>query len=315
MIRDGGSPGILNASWLVPNAVRFVTIFVFLLLVIGLVASASSLTILYTNDIHNRLGSLAGLSSLIDGEREADGPVLLFDVGDTWQDFRVPLYAVWGAEEMVAWMNGVGYDAMAIGNHDLYYGADALTGISSKLKFPLLCANLVPFAGYEAPYRAYTVIDVDGMRVLVIGVITAEYLPYPDYPWLRYVDPAQAIKRVLRETQGHADLVIVLGHLPVAQAAEIARVVPDIDVFLTGHSHEITPQPVEQGKTLIVQAGAFGRYLGRLELEIDPQSGRVISAQNALLETKITPVENGRGYMKLLTVAALIAASLWLFVR
>lgn len=99
--------------------------------------------------------------------------------------------------------------------------------------------------------------------MLVIGVITAEYVSYPDYPWLKYIHPAQAIQRVLKETEGKVDFVVVLGHLPVAHAVQIARKVPDIDVFLTGHSHETTPDPVREGKTLILQAGAFGRYLAR----------------------------------------------------
>jgi len=297
------------------DIVRFIPVFIFLLTVISLVVSAMSFTILYTNDIHNRLGSLASLSALIERERVNDAPVLLFDSGDTWQDFRVPLYAVWGADEMVAWMNRVNYDAMAIGNHDLYYGADKLAELSSKADFPVLCSNMVPFAGYQAPYAPYTIIDASGMRVLVVGVITAEYLSYPDYPWLEYVDPAQAIKRILDEMRGKYDFVIVLGHLPMAQAVLIARSVPDIDVFLTGHSHEVTPQPVKQGKTLIVQAGAFGQYLGRLKLEIDPESREVASAQNSLLKTKKTPVDLDRGFVKVFAVVALIATSLFLLIR
>ena len=297
------------------DIVRFIPVFIFLLTVISLVVSAMSFTILYTNDIHNRLGSLASLSALIERERVNDAPVLLFDSGDTWQDFRVPLYAVWGADEMVAWMNRVNYDAMAIGNHDLYYGADKLAELSSKADFPVLCSNMVPFAGEQAPYAPYTIIDAAGMRVLVVGVITAEYLSYPDYPWLEYVDPAQAIKCILDEMRGKYDFVIVLGHLPVAQAVLIARSVPDIDVFLTGHSHEVTPQPVKQGKTLIVQAGAFGQYLGRLKLEIDPESREVASAQNSLLKTKKTPVDLDRGFVKVFAVVALIATSLFLLIR
>jgi len=296
--------------------VRFVSAAVFLMIVVvSLAASASSLTILYTNDIHNRLGSLASLGEFIEQERSSGGPVLLFDSGDTWQDFRVPLYAVWGADEMVTWMNSVGYDAMAIGNHDIYYGVDRLAELSSKAEFPLLCANIVPLAGYKAPFAPHTIISAGGMRVLVIGVITAEYLSYPDYPWLKYVDPTQAVQGVLEQMEGQADLVIVLGHLPVAEAMRIARVAPDIDVFLTGHSHETTPEPMREGKTLILQAGAFGHYLGRLKLEIDPQSGDITSASNALLETKKTPVSLNRGYLKLFTVAALLAASLLLFIR
>ena len=300
------------------DVVRFVSAVVFLMiLVVSLATSAASLTILYTNDIHDRLGSLASLGELIEEERATGSPVLLFDSGDTWQDFRVPLYAVWGADEMVAWMNQVRYDAMAIGNHELYYGADRLGEISSVADFPLLCANMIALPGYQAPFLPYTMIPAGGMRVLVlvIGVITAEYLSYPDYPWLKYVDPTRAIQGILKETEGEADVVIVLGHLPVAQAVQIAQKVPDIDVFLTGHSHEITPEPVREGKTVILQAGAFGRYLGRLRLEIDPQSGVIVSAQNTLLETKKTPVMLDRGYLKLFTVAALIATSLLLLTR
>jgi len=214
------------------------------------------------------------------------------------------------------------YDAMAIGNHELYYGADRLGEISSVADFPLLCANMIALPGYQAPFLPYTMIPAGGMRVLVlvIGVITAEYLSYPDYPWLKYVDPTRAIQGILKETEGEADVVIVLGHLPVAQAVQIAQKVPDIDVFLTGHSHEITPDPVREGKTVILQAGAFGRYLGRLRLEIDPQSGVIVSAQNTLLETKnppgrSPPVTLDRGYLKLFTVAALIATSLLLLTR
>ena len=305
-------PGRQAAS----KVLRSLLVVISLMILAGGVATfASSLTILYTNDIHNRLGSLVGLSELIEQERSNNGPVLLFDSGDTWQDFRVPLYAVWGADEVVAWMNQAGYDAMAIGNHDLYYGADRLAELSSKAEFPLLCANMVPLAGYKAPFAPYTIISAGGMRVLVVGVITAEYLSYPDYPWLEYVDPAEAIQGVIDEMRGQFDFVIVLGHLPVAEAMQIARVAPDIDVFLTGHSHETTPEPMREGKTLILQAGAFGHYLGRLKLEIDPQSGDITSASNTLLETKKTPVSLNRGYLKLFTVATLLAASLLLFIR
>ncbi|MEE8566292.1 MAG: hypothetical protein V3S76_00915, partial [Candidatus Bipolaricaulota bacterium] len=53
---------------------------------------ATSLTILYTNDIHSRLERLESLSSLIAQERAKSDSVLLFDVGDAWHDFRVPIY-------------------------------------------------------------------------------------------------------------------------------------------------------------------------------------------------------------------------------
>lgn len=275
-------------------------------------APASSLTVLYTNDLHTRLGQLEGLSELIEGERAKGHPVLLFDAGDTWQDFRVPLYAVWGAEEMVDWMNQVGYDAMALGNHDLYWGADRLTALCERAGFPVLCANLRPSAGVAPPFTPYTILSVGEVEVLVIGLITAEYLPYPDFPWLRYVPPEKALEAVLGREAERADLVIVLGHLPVEEAAWIVQVIPRVDVFLTGHSHETTPDPVQVGKTLILQAGAFGQFLGRLRLELDAETGDILSATNELLPAKKSSVALDQGYLRFFQVAILIGC-LFLF--
>ena len=286
-----------------------------LLVLLQVVTIASSLTILYTNDIHSRFDRLEGLAALIVEERSQIDDLLLFDVGDAWHDFRVPLYAVWGADEIVAWMNRVGYDAMAVGNHDLYWGAERLAELSSVADFPLLAANLLPRYGMVAPFTPYTIRTVDGLQVLVIGVITPEDFPYSDYPWVRYIEPAEALRMILEKTRAEIDFVVVLGHLSVARAVHIACVVPDIDVFLTGHSHEVTPEPVREGKTLILQAGAFGCYLGRLKLEIDSQSREIVSARNSLLETKKAPVVLDRGRLKLFAVMVLIATSLLLLTR
>jgi 2',3'-cyclic-nucleotide 2'-phosphodiesterase (5'-nucleotidase family) len=157
-----------------------------------------------------------------------------------------------------------------------------------------------------APFIPYTIRTIDGLQVLVIGLLTSEDFPYSDYPWVRHIELAEALRRVLEETGAEIGFVVVLGHLPVARAVQIVRVVPDIDVFLTGHSHETTPDPVREGKTL---------YLGRLKLEIDPQSGKIVSARNSLLETKRAPVVLDRGLLKLFTVVALIATSLLLLTR
>jgi len=237
---------------------------------------------------------------------------LLLDAGDTWQDFRVPLYAVWGAQEMVEWMNRVGYDAMALGNHDLYWGADQLEALCARANFPVLCSNLRPSAGIAPPFLPYTTIPVNGMEILVIGLITLEYLPYPDFPWLRYVSPTTALQNVLDMVSERADLVVAVGHLPVEEAARVVQAVPGVDVFLTGHSHETTPEPVRAAETLILQAGAFGQFLGRLRLELDADTGDILSATNELLSAKRSPVRLDRGYLRLFQVSLLIGC-LFLF--
>jgi 2',3'-cyclic-nucleotide 2'-phosphodiesterase (5'-nucleotidase family) len=307
------TPGIVAPDKPLIGRRALVKLIIVLLLtwMVSIGAYCASLTILYTNDIHNRLGSLDSLGQLISRERTNLNPVLLFDCGDAWHDFRVPIYAVWGSTEMLDWMNGAGYDAMAIGNHDLYYGPERLAKLSLKADFPLLCANLVPLQEMRVPFSPYKIIALGNLRVLVIGVITSELLCYPDYPWLKYIDPARAIETVLGELSAVVDLVVVLGHLSVDEAVRIASRVPEIDVFLTGHSHEVTPEPMRQGRTIIVQAGSFGNYLGRLELDIDPLSGRVLTAENSLVETYKAPVMLNRGLLRLFSVLVLIGISLF----
>ena len=286
-------------------AVFFLTILLFTSNIL-----ATSLTILYTNDIHSRLERLESLSFLIAQERAKSDSVLLFDVGDAWHDFRVPIYAVWGAGETATWMNQVEYDAMALGNHEMYWGAERLASLSASLNFPLLCANLRSTFQTTTPFSPYTRILVGDLRVLVVGVISPGLLPYQDFPWLDYATPEKVLKDLLLQEGGTADLVIVLGHLSIGEASRIAEAIPGIDVFLTGHSHEITPEPVKIGQTLVLQAGAFGQFLGRLQLEINPSTGRITSADNALLPTEKAPISAEEGWTRLLKVAVLVVVGL-----
>jgi len=278
-------------------------------------ALAAQLTILYTNDLHLRFDRLASLEALIEEERSQADHVILLDAGDAWQDFRRPIDAVWGADEMVRWMSSVRYDAMAIGNHDLYWGHERLVELIDKADFPVLSANLNPVAGSSAPFRSSSMHWIGGVNVLVIGVVTGEYLPYLDYPRLRYEAAETALARELSvNREGTVDLVIALGHLPIADAVKIARRVPGIDIFITGHSHETTPEPVRVSDTLVVQSGAFAWYLGKLRLDVEPgRSPQLID--NALLPTAKAAADVARGLRQLLWVVSALAVSVFLVLR
>ncbi len=279
------------------------------LLIIAIGGASSPLTILYTNDLHLHFERLASIERFIADERAGDAPVLLFDAGDAWQDFRRPLPAVWGADEMVDWMNRVGYEAMALGNHDMYWGGKRLDELARKADFPVLCANLKPVRPGAAPFAASARLEVGEVSVLVIGLITEEYLPYSAYPGLRTVPPSVAVRGEIDGAADDRDLIVVIAHLPVADAIRVANDVPEIDVFVTGHSHEETIDPVRVGETLIVQSGAFGRYLGRLRIDVDPDTGRHRLISNELLPTEKAPADIDRGLRQLLNVVLAVVAT------
>jgi len=273
---------------------------------------ARPLTILYTNDLHLRFARLASIRALIEEERSKGAPVLLLDAGDGWQDFRTPLAAVWGADEMVEWMNDAGYDAMALGNHELYWGPDRLTELVERASFPILCANLDAAPGFSPPFIPSTIRSIGGIRVLLVGVVTRYHLPFPDFPWLRYVSPAVALTREIEGVPEPVDLIVAIGHISVDEAAGVVREVPEIDVFVTGHSHEETHDPVRAGDSLIVQAGRFAEWLGVLILEVDEETGEPRLVSNDLFATTTAPTDSFRGLLRLAAVAAAVALTVFL---
>ena len=273
-------------------------------------ASAVPLRILFTNDLHLRFARLNDLAARIDEARAAaPGAVLLLDAGDAWQDYRRPVLAVWGAEEMVGWMNRVGYDAMAIGNHELYWSPDRVRRLSAEATFAVLCANLIPEAGYGAPFVPSRLLETEGVRVLVIGAVTRELLPYHDWPWLRVVDPAHAIRREIERYGSEVDWIVALVHLSTASAARLAESVPGVDIWATGHSHEATPAPIRAGDALIVQAGSFAQALGVLDVDRTMRQEPAEILSYALVPTKeeTSPLAQ-RGLLRLLIVGSALAA-------
>lgn len=266
---------------------------------------AAPLTVLFTNDLHARLAVLPSVSDAIAQERLRGSPVLLLDAGDAWHDFRRPIYSVWGDGRMVEWMNEVSYSAMALGNHDVYYGAVRLRQRVEEARFPVLCANWRPTTA-EHPIVPSVVLPAGELRVLLVGVTTDEFLPFPAYPTYEYRCPADAISEEIQRQAGRFDVVIVVGHVGVVDAKRIARAVPAITVFLTGHSHEELPDPVVEGRTIIVQTGAFGRRLGRLVLEVDSGTGRTTVVSYELMTIQQSPVDTWAGIRRLLMIASAI---------
>lgn len=273
-----------------------------IVLAVAIGCAATPLTILYTNDLHLRFGRLASMERLINEARAGELPVLLFDAGDAWQDFRRPLAAVWGADELVAWMNRVGYDAMALGNHEMYWGESRLQELSQEADFPILCANLTSVRCNPMPFVPSTRLIAGEFSVLAIGLITEEMLPYSAYPTLRPTPMVAAVRSEIERAAFDRDVIAVIAHLPVADAVRIATAVPEIDLFVTGHSHEETHDPVQVGSTLIVQSGAFGEKLGRLSLDIDAVSGEVRLLGHRLIPTEEAPAVTGRGLHQLVAV-------------
>ncbi len=260
-----------------------------------------ALTVLHTSDLHgwvlpfdDRTGeptdhSLAHVATLVATVRAEGRPTLLLDSGDTIQG--TPLEAVTHLRRgqpspTITAMNAIGYDAMAVGNHDFNFGLATLARARAQAAFPFLSANTVDAASGEPAFPPYRVMDVAGVRVGILGLTTSNIPAWerPEhYRGLRFVPPPEAARAWVPRLRGEqrCDLVIVLLHAGFEQdpatgastgtAAEdfAARVaaVPGIDLLLSGHTHQSLP-PRRLGDTIVAQPGAHAREVTRLDLEL-----------------------------------------------
>ncbi|WP_326802061.1 5'-nucleotidase C-terminal domain-containing protein [Streptomyces sp. NBC_01788] len=261
-----------------------------------------SLTVMGTTDLHGHVFNwdyfkngeysdaagnaqgLARVSTLVDQVRKEKGRdhTLLLDAGDTIQGTPLtyyyakvdPITAKRGpVHPMAKAMNAIGYDAVALGNHEFNYGIETLRKFEEQCDFPLLGANAVdhktrkpafpPYfiKKFHQPGAAPVTVAVLGLTNPGIAIWDKAYVQGKlDFPGLE----EQAAKWVPKLRSMGADVVIVSAHsgtsgtssygdqLPYVEdaAANIARQVPGIDAILVGHAHkEIAELKVVNEKT------------------------------------------------------------------
>ncbi len=200
-----------------------------------------------------------------------------------------------------------GLDVDALGNHEFDPGTRALAGmIVRQARFPLLCANLVnphELAGVVFPAA---LLVTRGVRIGIVGLVTPAEIVRRDHPDLGIAHPVTATRYLIPLLRPHCDLMIVLSHLghslatktavtSVAGDVELAQNLPagSVDLIVGAHTHTalnaagLATANVVNGIP-IVQAGAFGEYLGQVDLTL---GSRVLVANVRLLATADLPAD------------------------
>ena len=197
---------------------------------------------------------------------------MLLDTGDA-------LAAGDGAEsrtmgaDIVAGMNLMSYDAMAIGPFELELGAEVLRQRLAEAKFPMLSANVVWSEDNGYVGEPYTILQVGPHRIGVIGLTRAP----GDQPAGFTVLPAEEVLAdVLPEVTGQADTVIVLTNLTYRSALDLAGAVPGIDLVVAALPRQLPERAAlaaETGALVVTAEQALprhaGRRVGKLEVVID----------------------------------------------
>ena len=276
----------------------------------GVAAAEYQLTILHTNDFHSRFepiskydsgcregdnaegkcfGGSARLVTALAEARARSNNSILVDGGDQFQGSLY--YTYYKGKVAAGMMNKLGYDGMTVGNHEFDDGPEVLRGFMDSVEFPVLMSNADVSAepALADVLKKSIVIERGGEKIGLIG-LTPEDTPDLASPGknITFTNPVDAVQgEVDKLTAEGVNKIIVLSHSGYAVDQKVAANTTGVDVIVGGHSNTYLsnvsdkaagPYPTMVNDVAIVQAYAYGKFLGELNVTFDDE-GNVIEAK------------------------------------
>ncbi len=250
------------------------------------------LTLLHSNDMHGDFlpeikdgkstGGLARLAGYINAKRAAGGNVLYAIAGDMFRGSIID--SEYMGLSTIELINLLAPDVVTVGNHEVDYGIAHLMFLEKCATFPIINSNLFITMNNKRLFDPYINVDIDGLRIMFIGVLTGEVLASAKTEKIigEYVDVEQAAKEIgiicdnYRTTD--TDLTIVLSHLGLEVDRELAKLLqPElgVDFIIGGHSHSLMTKPAIVNGIPIVQAYTGTDIIGRFEIDFDEEKQKI----------------------------------------
>jgi S-sulfosulfanyl-L-cysteine sulfohydrolase len=228
---------------------------------------------------YGRMGGLDRISTVIKAIRAQAPHALLLDGGDTWQG-SLPCLRTNGMD-MVTLFNALGVEAMT-SHWEFTLGSDRVNElIENHVNPAFLGANIFDVEWDEPVYDDYKIFERNGTAIGVIGQ-AFPYMPIANpgwmFPELSFGLRRDRIAEVVQEVRdAGAEVVVLLSHNGFDVDRQFARDIPGIDVILTGHTHDALPEPVQVGNTFLIASGSHGKFISRVDLEVENGAMKGIS--------------------------------------
>lgn len=268
------------------------------------------LTIIFTHDLHDnyypfsvlndgefeRVGGFARIAEIIRQVKEQDPEAIVVDAGD--YSMGTLFQTIYATESPSLRLFGeMGYDVVTFGNHEFDFRASGLANsleaaiasgddippiVASNIIFPtdddgVVSADLIPLQEAMDAYdvKEYTVIEKNGIRIGVIGLLGEEAAGDAPMSGVSFDDIVSSSKKVVEilQEKEDVDLIMAVSHSGThenpsnSEDEQLAKSVPEIDVIVSGHSHTLHEEAILVGDTIIGSSGAYGQYVGVMELE------------------------------------------------
>lgn len=233
---------------------------------------------------YGRMGGLDRVATVINSIRADRPDALLLDGGDTWHG-SYTCYQTAG-QDMVNVMNTLKPDAMTF-HWEFTLGSERMTELVEGLPFAALGQNIFDVEWDEPVdlFPPYKFFERGGVKIAVIGQ-AFPYMPIANPGWMfpefsfgiRDEHMQEVVDKVRAEG---AECVVLLSHNGFDVDKKMATIVTGIDVILSGHTHDALPEPVLAGGTIIVPSGSNGKFVSRVDLDI--QQGRMMGFRHKLI--------------------------------
>jgi S-sulfosulfanyl-L-cysteine sulfohydrolase len=240
---------------------------------------------------YGKMGGYAHVATLVKQIRsERAGKTLLLDGGDTLQGSATALWS--RGSDMLEATNQLGVEVFTP-HWEFSYGIERVREFFGDRETRGLftgdfVAHNVADISWGPPgdpvFHPYTIKEVGGIKVGIIGQAfpyTAISHPQRFVPNLTFGIQEDRLQKLVNELRDQVDLVVVLSHNGLYVDLKLARRVQGIDVILGGHTHDAVPKPLLIEKTIVINSGAHGKFLSRLDLDV--RSGKVVDYRYKLI--------------------------------
>lgn len=263
-------------------------------------------TILHWNDFHARnqpykvskkdsvtgepvyywVGGVGSMTGYLNKYRTPNSLVL--NAGDDFQG--TPISNFTRGRSQIEILNSYNLDAFVLGNHEFDYSQYSLDSALGHAYFDFLSCNVYMKSKNKLMGEPFVVKEVNGVKFGIIGLTLPDLfetsLP-ANVTDLVMLNVDSVLTANIKEVKlKGANVVVILSHSGLDEDKKIAeKFFADIDIIVGGHSHSTLFKPVRKNGVIIVQAGSYGRNLGKLDLKIDTEKDTITDSYGSLIET------------------------------
>ena len=250
------------------------------------------LTLLHSNDMHGDFmaeevdaglkGGVSMLSGYLQKVRSEEENVLYVISGDMFRGSVID--SEFKGLSTIEIVNLLAPNVATLGNHEIDYGIGHLLFLEKCARFPIINANLYLTTNQIRLFRSHIILEIGGMKILFIGVLTEETLAQARQERLigSFVDVREAADEVGRICNAYrtedVDLTVLLTHIGFEKDKELAQLLDPrwgVDLIIGGHTHTLLHEPCVVAGIPIVQAATGTDQIGRFDLVVDTDTNTV----------------------------------------